>query len=198
MKRRRDSDFFARPGGAEERQRRAAYALKDSLMTCRDRLAALEPRLADPLQPRVQAIRLKQDMTAAIVAEMLTNNPSEWLEASLAGKMGHDDFMQIPLATITKYKEELVGFMRQVDFLQAFGRAGKYLDADSQGVDAEMLDSSWLDYMDRPVFRLEEWTERIVSTFRTPIRQPREQEPRTDREIAVAAAAESDPFSNGW
>lgn len=184
---RHDRDFFSRPDSSAERHRREMYALKDSLMECRDRLAKLIPQFADDVRFKMQALKAKQSVAVATLSEMLTNHPSEWLEASLAGKMSYEEFMRIPLSQITGFRLQVNGFMREVDVQQACGRAGRFLLLNIQ--ELENIGVKQID-----VDQLDEAMEKLLVLLKA---HPRRKSEGEIEHPAAAAAAETDPFSNG-
>jgi hypothetical protein len=188
LRNRRDSEFFTRPKSSNEVRRREWYTLKDILTTCCDRLSE-ETQLDEDIKSKVQALIAKQNIAVATLSEMLTNHPSEWLEASLAGKMSYSEFMSIPVAHITRYRQLIYSFLNELDVQQACGRVGRFML-----IELDEVGNSGLNRVD--VEGLDEAMGRLLLTLK--VQQPhRVEEDSGEVHPAADAAAESDPFSNG-
>lgn len=162
------------------------YALKDSLTECRDRLSKILPQASEIRRPWIESIQAGQSAAILALTEMLTNHPSEWLEAQLAGKLSYEEFMQLNMTHIQGFRRRFEKFVRDVDVQQASVRAGKFMENDVEDLQKMGLKEIDLDRLDDAVEKL----------F-TMLRAGRYSKEETAEHPAARQAAKSDPFSNG-
>lgn len=181
-----DSNFGPRPGSEEEWRRREMYSLKDSLTECRDCLNKVLPQADGALRLWIASLKARQNAVVVALTEMLTNHPSEWLEAHLAGKLSYEEFMQLNMTNVQKLRRQINQFLRDVDVQQALARAGKFMENDVEG-----LQKMGLKHID--LGRLDEAMENLS----TMLRVDRYSNDGAGEHPAATSAAETDPFSNG-
>jgi hypothetical protein len=117
---------------------------------------------------------------------MLTNHPSEWLEAHLAGKLSYEEFTQLNMTHVQKLRRQIDKFLRDIDVQQALARAGKFMENDVEG-----LQKMGLKHID--LERLDE----ALDNLSTMLGVDRYSNDEVGEHPAATSAAESDPFSNG-
>ena len=95
------------------------YALKDALTESRTHLIKRIWKLPCGERSGAEELKEKLRIAAAAITEMLTNHASEWLEATLAGKLSYGEFMQLPLTRINEYRHQIARFSKDIDVDQS-------------------------------------------------------------------------------
>jgi len=95
------------------------YALKDALSESRTHLIKQIRQLPYGERSGAEVLKEKLHIAAAAITEMLTNHASEWLEATLAGKLSYGEFMQLPLTRINEYTHQIARFSKDIDVDQS-------------------------------------------------------------------------------
>ncbi|KAI9878825.1 MAG: hypothetical protein M1830_010394 [Pleopsidium flavum] len=86
-----------------ERIRSALYSLSDEIKDAETRLNKCSSSFSDNANDELVLLQQDQSVSVKALAEVLTNNGSEWIESMLAGKMTFGEFSRLSPSRILDY-----------------------------------------------------------------------------------------------
>lgn len=92
-----------------ENLRRLLYELSDEIKACRSSLASLvsSPTLPVDIKADINDLVAACGVSVRILAELLSNNASEWIDSMLAGKLSFGEFSTLDQEELLEFVQDL-------------------------------------------------------------------------------------------
>ena len=117
-----------------ETLRRLLYDLSDEMKACRGYLDSLSSSstLTVDVTTDINALKAAMEGSVKILAELLSNNASEWIDSMLAGKLSFSEFSTLDQEEVLEFVQDLRGvgaLVQQAMRDRAMQRRGEVVDA---------------------------------------------------------------------